>query len=335
MLMTSSLTAPLFGESNEEFPNSFFITERVMALVTTFDIESETKKFGSITKRFFSLTNDFDYQGPKGESIAKATEEFFSFGTVAHVFDPQGRKMGWIEEVLFTWLSPAKYRIFDQTNRLVAIARMNFWGTKFEVTDPSSQKQIAVIHRPWLRFFRDSWTVEVLDPKAMDPRLMIFVATYQTDAENRARARREMENRRRDFDEEREEAENVGILGMFSSSHKDKEQSLLQEFHSFDAFADEKIIEEWPQHEKEYEKILSSFPSAVLSHLFSKSRKGEKESGYPITQEEFEKRYMTLQKELFLESLKEGIKILKDPNLGEEPKKILYNLLNEMSKERL
>jgi hypothetical protein len=324
MLLSTSMCAPL---ASEDLPSNFYITERALSLVETFDLESDSKKIGSIAKRIFSLTTTFDFLGPASEKIARASAEFFSLGTIAHVYDASDREIGWIEESLFTWVSPAKYRIFDHTNRLVAIARMNFWGNKFVVCDPTSQKEIAIIHRPWLRFFRDAWTVELLDPKAMDPRLMVFVATYQTDAEARARERKAARKKEWEL-----ESRN-GISSFFPL--KKETQALLFELDGFDFLSDDQILERWKEHEKEYEAKLLPFSSKVLLALFSQSQKAEKERSLPILQKEFDRQYARLQTNFFLESLREGIQMLKDPKVKEEDKKILYNALKEIKRERV
>ncbi len=332
---TSSVCSPLVADSGEDLPLSFYITERIISLLETFDLETDTKKLGSVTKRLFSLTTAFDYQGPKEEKIARAIAEFFSFGTVAHVFDAHEKEIGWIEEVLFTWISPAKYRIFDADNRLVAIARMDFWGTKFVISDPSEKKEIATIHRPWLRFFRDAWTVDIQDARALDPRLLVFVAVYQTDAEARARARRERERmeRQREEDDEVWMETRLGLMSLLPAREKE-ESALLQELDGFDFLADDQIIATWSEHEKEYEEMLLPFSREVLSHLFLKLQRVEREKTTFVTQKEFENHYDRLQRDFFLESVKEGAKALKDPNISDVQKKILYNLLKELKKER-
>ncbi len=315
-MLTSSACGPLFGDAGEGLPQTFFVTERAAALAETFDIESDSKKMGSVAKKIFSFTANFNFSGPSSEKIAHATEEFFSFGRVAHLFDAKDKEIGRIEEVLFTWVSPAKYRIFDCDNRLIAIARMNFWGTGFVISDPSSQKEIAIVHRPWLRFFHNSWTVEVSDSQAMDPRLLVFLSVYQIDSEARLRVRGP--------------AEEKFLQGMHIQLCQ--EEPLVQELDHFDTLADDQILENWPQREKEYAEKLSSFTTTILSRLSCRSQKVK--SSY-MKQKEFEKQYAQMQQEHFLECLQEGICVLKDPNVSSVEKKILYNLLKEMKRERL
>ncbi|HEY5259605.1 MAG TPA: hypothetical protein VIJ46_03080, partial [Rhabdochlamydiaceae bacterium] len=162
------------------------------ALTSTFDLQNQSQIFGTISKKFFSLNTVYHFEDPMGEMIAKAESQFFTWGTTVDIHAATGEKIGWIEEQLFTWFSPSKYRVYDGTNRMVAVARMNFWGTTFTVTDPNdNDKEIALVYRPWFQFFKNSWTVQILDPQKIavgqvDPRLLVMVAVYRTDSENRA-----------------------------------------------------------------------------------------------------------------------------------------------------
>lgn len=192
------VTAALFGAGANlsadplQLKQEFQVNERFFALTSTFDLQSQTQIFGTISKKFFSLNTVYDFEDPMGQLIAKAESQFFTWGTTVDIHAGSGEKIGWIEEQLFTWFSPSKYRVYDGSNRMVAVARMNFWGTTFTVTDPNdNDKEIALIYRPWFQFFKNSWTVQILDPlkiavTGVDPRLLVMVAVYRTDSENRA-----------------------------------------------------------------------------------------------------------------------------------------------------
>lgn len=179
-------------------PEQFHVTERFLSITTTFDITTEVEKFAVARKRFFSLATTYDLEDALNQPIAVARSRFFAWGTVADVVDPEGNKIGWIEEELFRLLPWAEYRVFNSLNQIVAIAKMNFWGTTFELYHPDNATEVyATISRPFLRVFRDYWTVDIKNPNAfeeglIDPRLLMILAIYQTDKENRDRMRAEI-----------------------------------------------------------------------------------------------------------------------------------------------
>lgn len=179
-------------------PNEFSVVERFLSLTSTFDISTELEPFAVARKRFFSLTTTFDLEDNHQRLLASARSRFFSWGTIADVADPAGNKIGWIEEELFRILPWSEYKVFNQENRLVAIAKMNFWGTEFELYHPDHTSEVyATISRPFFRCCRDYWTVkiknyDIFEQKIIDPRLLVILAIYQTDKDARDRYRREV-----------------------------------------------------------------------------------------------------------------------------------------------
>jgi uncharacterized protein YxjI len=179
-------------------PDQFYIIERFLSLTTTFDVSTDAEPFAVARKRFFSLTTTFDLEDPKEQLLATASSRFFSWGTVADIVDPTGNRIGWIEEEVIRFLPWAEYRVFNQENRLVAIAKMNFWGTDFDLYHPDDPETVyATIHRPFFRICRDYWTVDIknyqiFEESVIDPRLLVILAIYQTDKDNRDRVRREI-----------------------------------------------------------------------------------------------------------------------------------------------
>lgn len=179
-------------------PDEFQVVERFLSLTSTFDVSTEVESFALARKRFFSLTTCFDLEDKNQLPLATSTSRFFAWGTVADVVDPAGNKIGWIEEEIFRILPWSEYRVFNKNNQLVAIARMNFWGTEFELYHPDNAMDIyAVISRPFFRCFRDYWTVQIknyqiFEQGIIDPRLLVILAIYQTDTDNRNRLRNQI-----------------------------------------------------------------------------------------------------------------------------------------------
>lgn len=179
-------------------PEEFHVVERFLSLTSTFDVSTEVESFALARKRFFSLTTTFDLEDANQLPIATASSRFFAWGTVADVLDPRGKKIGWIEEEIFRIIPWSEYKVFNHSNQLVAIARMNFWGTEFELYHPDNAAEVyATISRPFFTFFRDYWTVniknyQIFENGVLDPRMLIILAIYQTDKDNRDRLRAQM-----------------------------------------------------------------------------------------------------------------------------------------------
>jgi uncharacterized protein YxjI len=196
------LLALLLGMSSlpalTRLPEEFTVVERFISWTNTFDINTDLGTFALARKSFFSLTPTFTLEDDQGRPLASAKAHFFSWGTVADVTGPEGEIIGRIEEEVWRILPWAEYQLFDAEDHLVAIARMNFWGTHFNLFPPEDPDHIyATIERPFLRAFRDYWTVQVRDYAVfetgkIDPRLLIMIAVYQTDKDNRDRTRNEI-----------------------------------------------------------------------------------------------------------------------------------------------
>lgn len=196
-----------FGNTTR-LPEEFTVVERFLSLTTTFDINSEYEKLGLARKRIFSLTSAFDLEDANEKPLAHAKTRLFAWGTVADVMDPEGNRIGWIEEELFRLIPWAEFRVFDSENKILAIAKMNFWGTKFILAPPDRPEEIyATVSRPFIRFFRDYWTVqihkmEIFEEKVIDPRMLMMIAVFQTDRDNLDRIRKEIQDQLRlEFDD--------------------------------------------------------------------------------------------------------------------------------------
>lgn len=179
-------------------PDEFRIVERFLSLAPTFDVESDIGRVAVVKKRLFSITPIYDLEDREGLRLGTAKVRLFAWGTVVDVTDAEGEAMGTIEEVIYRVIPWAQYKIFDKEDRLTASAKMDHWGTQFDLFSPENENQIfAIIERPHIRFFRDHWTVKIqenliFDKGIIDPRLLIFLAALQTDKDSRYRKRTEI-----------------------------------------------------------------------------------------------------------------------------------------------
>jgi uncharacterized protein YxjI len=174
--------APLQGDILY-VPQKFSVKQRWFSFTNTFDIENPDGKMGTLHRRFFSLLLEYDYYDNQDQFQAKAKMRFFSIGATFDVTDKDGTLIGTAEQRIFNFFPT--FEIFSAERHSLAIAKMNFWGTKYTLYDPCTNAIFIEMKRPFFRL-RDSWNVTIIDSalfaqKNIDPRLFIVVMAYQTD----------------------------------------------------------------------------------------------------------------------------------------------------------
>ncbi len=166
-------------------PEVFFVDQHWFSLTNTFDIRSPYAKLGTLHRRLFSLTVQYDFYDMQKELQSSARMRFFSFGAIFDVTDKHEGLLGTVEQKLFCFFPT--FELFSPERYSLAIAKMNFWGTKYTLFDPRTNEPFAEMTRPFFRF-KDDWTVTlaypgILNEKNIDPRLFMIVIAYQTDRE--------------------------------------------------------------------------------------------------------------------------------------------------------
>ena len=164
-------------------PEVFFVTQHWFSFTNTFDINSPYTKLGTLHRRLFSLTVQYDFYDIQNELQSSARMRFFTFGAIFDVTDKLEGILGTVEQKLFCFFPT--FELFSPERYSLAIAKMNFWGTKYTLSDPRTSEPIAEMSRPFFRF-KDDWTVTlaypgILKEKNIDPRLFMVVIAYQTD----------------------------------------------------------------------------------------------------------------------------------------------------------
>ncbi len=184
-LFLSALCTPL--HATVLLPNDFTVKQRWLSMTRTFDIETDLYKIGTVHRRLFSWTTAYDFYNLNEELQATASQRFFSLGAIFDVETVEGVPLGRVEEHVLTL-----YHTFDlisPTDELLTTAKLNFWRTKYTLTDPTDPDHvIAFLQRPYFRF-RDVWNVRITDPafftqKKIDPTLFILIMAFQTDLDH-------------------------------------------------------------------------------------------------------------------------------------------------------
>ncbi len=146
-------------------------------------IHDGKQNYGTVTERFWALTKGFIYRSSSGEVVANARMRIFSLGTAIDVTDATEKPIGTFRERIFYSLltkSYSVYEILDPVGNVLAESeKFDLFGTTFTLRTPAG-KVIAVISRPWVNWLRDDWSIQIVDHKTVDPRILVMIPAYKT-----------------------------------------------------------------------------------------------------------------------------------------------------------
>jgi uncharacterized protein YxjI len=163
-------------------PTEFYVEQHWLSWTSAFDIQTKEMKLGTVYRKF-SLFLEYDFYNIREVLQAKAKARIFSFGATFDLEDNEGNPIGIVNQKIFTFFPT--FEIISPYGQILGTAKMNFWGTKYTLTDPVSEREIAVLSRPFFRL-KDDWTVKITNlnlfiEKQIDLRLFITLAAFQTD----------------------------------------------------------------------------------------------------------------------------------------------------------
>ena len=134
-----------------------------LSFTTTFDIETDQLKLGTVHRKFLTLSPvRYDFYDYASNLQAIATMRWLSWGATFDVTDASGAPIGGVDQRLFTFFP--HFEILSPVGHVLAIAKMNFWGTTYSISDPVTQEQIATLSRSFSRL-KDNWTVTLTNPR--------------------------------------------------------------------------------------------------------------------------------------------------------------------------
>ena len=171
---------------NIDIPDTFQVTERWFSLTRSFDITSDSKNFGTVYRKFFSLKLTYEFDDSQNNLLATARARFFSITYVFDIYDDAGNLLGIADERLLKFF-PAFDLFGADSITKVAHAEMNFWNTRFTISDPATDEEIAVMSRPFIRL-KNNWTINITNrrlynQKCINPTLLMTVLAFQSDSE--------------------------------------------------------------------------------------------------------------------------------------------------------
>lgn len=171
-------------------PNKFEMDENVMAIGTDMKVFTDEGSLGKIEERTLRLGTTFEYFDSGGEKQATAKKEAISWGVQIDIFDGEGTKLGAVHEKVFESMFSIKsqYEVFGPNGETIASSeKLDLVGTDITIKDPSGDV-VATLERPWMNFGGDRWRVDITGD--IDPRLIIFIPSYKTSADNARKAKK-------------------------------------------------------------------------------------------------------------------------------------------------
>lgn len=173
------------GYTYDELPNTMYLTQHWVSYTTSFDIETKTKRLGTLYRRALSLPLTYDYYDNMDRLVASARARFFSISARFDVVDARYTPLGSVEEKVFSFYP--SFILYSAQSDKLARAEMNFWGTNFTVYDIQTDRIMAVMSRPFFRNKND-WTIQfkdkaLLTARHIDPGLFLTVLAFQADRE--------------------------------------------------------------------------------------------------------------------------------------------------------
>lgn len=176
--------------SSPTVPNVFVVNERMLSWTTSFDLEA-APSLGKVTKKFWSMADQYEWTAPNGSLVAVGRKQVFSWGNTIDVRGAQGEYVGQIKEQVFKsmWTKTySSYAIFNSQGQQVATSeKLDWFGTDITLWDGRGQR-IATVCRPWVNFMGDKWKVEIQNPQVVDSRIIVMVGVFKTDADNQRRS---------------------------------------------------------------------------------------------------------------------------------------------------
>lgn len=172
---------PLFSFENESIPKKFRIQYQLLSKGTFFHViqDEEKKPFAKILRETGALEKLF-FLNLDDRLIALAEIQKNASTTTTIVRNGNGEEIGWFAAFIPN-LYPSQFKLYENSNRLIATGTMNWVGSRFTLADPENPHRVyAVFTRPRFKLHSDSWQVEISKECAIDPILFVIIAAFQT-----------------------------------------------------------------------------------------------------------------------------------------------------------
>lgn len=178
-----SIVNLLCCELQNSLPSEFIVKKHRFSLSSDFDIEAKNQKLGSIHRKIFSFSTIYKFYDAYNQLKAKAKARWFAWGAIFDVYDDMNKILGIIEERSHPFFPT--FEILSLRGEKLAIAQMNFWGTRYTLKDPITGLTMVTMKCPFFSYDLD-WniTIENLDlfnQKQIDAYLFLLTLAICTD----------------------------------------------------------------------------------------------------------------------------------------------------------
>jgi hypothetical protein len=156
---------------------------------TRFEVNSDLGYLGNFVKAStVKVRKNYAFYNPSGLLRSKAYTSLFSRTaamTDVDIYDEEENLIGRIESTFFTF-APAQFYFYDKQDNAIAIAEMDTNRSAFTLYGPENVRRIiATFNWENDQMGKDHWSIEIVDPNAIDLRMLIsfgaFVVDYQDD----------------------------------------------------------------------------------------------------------------------------------------------------------
>ena len=89
--------------ANSDIADEMYISEHWISLTTSYDIETKTRKLGTLYRKFFSLLLTYEFYDPFDNKLAIARSKFFSLTAHFDIYDNFDNFLGAADERLFSF----------------------------------------------------------------------------------------------------------------------------------------------------------------------------------------------------------------------------------------
>lgn len=161
------------------------VTGRVFSWTHTYDVACQSGNNGTLTENLFSWGRSYHYEDKNGVTIAKGRQEVFAWGSTVDVTDGNSKALGKIKENVFqsAFKPYTNYTIYDPAGQSIGTSKKIEWlNTDFSIADANGHT-VAHMHRPWINWLRDQWSVDVDRNSKIDPRLLMMIPAYKSSVD--------------------------------------------------------------------------------------------------------------------------------------------------------
>ncbi|NGX52553.1 MAG: hypothetical protein KR126chlam5_00856 [Candidatus Anoxychlamydiales bacterium] len=153
-------------------------------------------------------------------------------------YDNNDQLLGIVDQKILRFFPT--FEILSPNYLTLAKAKLNFWGTKYTITDPLDDHIIATLTRPFL-FLKTNWTMTIFDKEAINernihPHMLLVIAAFQVDREYWQR------QRYNDYNDQDTKSVYTYSSACFSSI---KDEAILTNGNDLDKTDDQKIISKY------------------------------------------------------------------------------------------